>query len=269
MPAEDRGKRTDLCLERDKRRATDRRSLRVDIACQPQQAGTRSLSLSATRSAARAADKPRSASGLRSGCILTPLVPLAIRLGSQHQRCGPPRASRVARARTSADPGGRRAATSECRPPARPPKGLGRKEHSSHGAGWTTTVRRRGLALFEREPAAPAASASSRGAGEGRRTVDRRDETLFEGEPFWRGSRTGGTAARPGDQRVLTTVVNPPLNKYEARTPRHAVSAACCRSCVRCRFCACCRFCADPASCRSPLTMLASVGDGEGPASAR
>jgi hypothetical protein len=50
------------------------------------------------------------------------------------------------------------------------------------------------------------------------KAVDRRDETLFEAEPFWRSSRTGATAARPGDQRVFTTVGNP-VNKYEARTP--------------------------------------------------
>jgi hypothetical protein len=54
-----------------------------------------------------------------------------------------------------------------------------------------TNGRRRGHALFEREIEASGASASSRSAGDGRRPVDRRVETLFEGEPFRRGSWIG------------------------------------------------------------------------------
>ena len=73
------------------------------------------------------------------------------------------------------------------------------QNESRHGAGKPTNVRRRGLALFERELRA-SPSASSLGAGEGRRPVDRRDETLFEGELFRRGSgigrMTGGLQTR-------------------------------------------------------------------------
>ena len=37
---------------------------------------------------ARVADKPRSITGLRSGCVLTPIAPLAIRICRSHQRSG-------------------------------------------------------------------------------------------------------------------------------------------------------------------------------------
>jgi hypothetical protein len=60
--------------------------------------------------------------------------------------------------------------------------------------GMPTNGRRQGPALFEREITASGASASSRSAGDGRRPFDRRDETIFAGELFRRGSRIGGTA---------------------------------------------------------------------------
>ena len=77
-------------------------------------------------------------------------------------------------------------------------KGSSAKSVRVAARGMPTNGHRRGQALFEREIRASGASASSRGAGEGRRPFDRRDEMIFAGEPFRRGSRIGAnTGGRP------------------------------------------------------------------------
>ncbi len=115
-------------------------------------------SLSATRRrCSRGSRSPRSMTGLRSGCVLTPIAPLAIRLAA-------PSTLRSAIQRLGLSPGQHSPLSGN--PPARarrncsPENGIRVTPRST-----PTNIRRRRCALFERE----SASASSQCACAGRR----------------------------------------------------------------------------------------------------
>jgi hypothetical protein len=113
------------------------------------------------------------------------------------------------------------AAGADRRTSARPPERLDRKERSSHGAGDADERPQAGTgAVRARDHHVRGASASSRSAGDGRRPVDRRDETIFAGEPLRRGSGVGGTTRRP-TRETSSSNIEPALNRYVPCSCRH------------------------------------------------
>jgi hypothetical protein len=134
-------------------------------------------SLSATRRrCSRGALSPRSMTGLRSGCVLTPIVPPAIRLGAASML-----GSAIQRLLTESThvtarrPGGSARASRNCSAE----KSLGAtsiQESDEHPQAVTGAVRVR------------VPRASSRGACASRRMVDRRGEKIFWDVLFRRGS---------------------------------------------------------------------------------
>jgi hypothetical protein len=188
-----------------------RRSFRIDIASSLSQLALAAFALGHSTSVL-ARRESRSMTGLRSGCVLTPLVPLAIRLAGNIN--APDRPRPLARHRPESWRREDWPRALDRRASARPLTQLARKTNRGTARGAPTNGRRPGVALFERELQV-STSASSRSARGGRRTFDRRDELRLFGRAVSARQRDRRPGRSPGKPALIDSIN--PLNKYEER----------------------------------------------------